>query len=430
MEYSALEKDNSGLLNINVDLRETFFCIARALDDVGIDDFNHGHRVAFLAYSCARQMQWAESKCHFVFFLGLIHDCGVTQKPGVHRLMQDMTAEYIDDHCLRSANLLSSCTALSCMSVPIRHHHTAWHDLSTLPIGEDDQKFAALLFLADRVDYLRVTLSTDRYGNVSKETRRVISEQIGTLSGYFFEPSMVLAMQVLIDKEFIWFSMEERTIEQIAYGFDVSDYFPERFDLSNAIQLAELLANIVDAKSTFTYLHSKKVAQISGFLAKTLGLDLNMQKALYIAGLVHDLGKLHTPEEILHKPGVLDEQEYLCIQRHTSDTLYALQAMLGDSPLCFWAANHHERLDGSGYPKGLKGDQIDLPSRIVAIADYFQSLTQDRPYRGRLFLDEVLEILNQEVILGRLDQEVFAAIRQNAGYCYRLSICADMNFNV
>lgn len=124
------------------------------------------------------------------------------------------------------------------------------------------------------------------------------------------------------------------------------------------MSIAMLMANVVDAKSQFTFQHSQKVAELCQHLAKELGLNVEMQKALYLTGLVHDIGKLHTPEEILHKPGKLNESEYLCIQRHSTDSRYTLQMVFGQSVVCEWAGNHHERLDGSGYPRGLKGRRL------------------------------------------------------------------------
>lgn len=182
------------------------------------------------------------------------------------------------------------------------------------------------------------------------------------------------------------------------------------------------MANIVDAKSQFTFYHSQKVAEICHSLARQLGLNSEMQKALYLTGLVHDIGKLHTPEDILHKPGKLNESEYLCIQRHSTDSRYTLQMIFGQSAVCDWAGNHHERLDGSGYPKGLQGAEIDLPSRILAVADVFQALTQARPYRGRMSLEEVMHIMSHEVSCGRLDGKVFDIIVKNETEYYELSI--------
>ncbi|EPO2956002.1 HD-GYP domain-containing protein [Vibrio cholerae] len=410
-----------------VNLRQTFFCIARALDSVGIDDINHGHRVGYMAYSCAKAMEWSEEECQLVFSLGLIHDCGVAQKRDFYNLLENMQPDNVRQHCLRGYELLSHCPPLSLFADAILYHHTPWKDLKNIDIADRDKRFAALIFLSDRIDYLKELYPKDQFGNVTQEARNQVCLEIGRLSGTLFERDLVREMQNLLEKEFIWFSMDYQHVEALGQTLPSIPFFEQKLGVDDVMSIAMLMANIVDAKSQFTFYHSQKVAEICQRLAKELGLDPEMQKALYLTGLVHDIGKLHTPEDILHKPGKLDESEYLCIQRHSTDSRYMLQMMFGNSIICEWASNHHERLDGSGYPRGLQGLDIDLPSRIIAVADVFQALTQARPYRGRMSLKEVMNILSHEVSCGRLDSQVFEVIVRNDQAFYDLSIQESVN---
>lgn len=410
-----------------VNLRQAFFCIARALDSIGIDDINHGHRVGYMAYSCAKAMEWNEEECQLVFSLGLIHDCGVAQKRDFYHLLENMQPENVQQHCLRGYELLSHCPPLALFATPILYHHTPWQELKNIPLADRDKRFAALIFLADRVDYLKELYSSDEYGNVTQEARNQVCLEIGRLSGSLFERDLVREMQNLLSKEFIWFSMEAHHIEALGHNLPPTPFFEQKLSVDDVMSMAMLMANVVDAKSQFTFYHSQKVAEICQRLAKELGLDAEMQKALYLTGLVHDIGKLHTPEKILHKPDKLNESEYLCVQRHSTDSRYTLQMVFGKSILGEWAGNHHERLDGSGYPRGLQGSEIDLPSRIIAVADVFQALTQARPYRGRMSLPEVMNIMTHEVSCGRLDSRVFELIAKNAEEYYELSIEKSAN---
>ncbi|MGL4830757.1 MAG: HD domain-containing phosphohydrolase [Vibrio sp.] len=406
----------------NVNLRQVFFCIARALDSIGIDDLNHGHRVGYMAYSCAKAMEWKEEECQLVFSLGLIHDCGVAQKRDFYHLLDSLEPENAQQHCWRGYELLSQCSPLALFADAILYHHTPWQELKNMPLIDRDKRFAALIFLADRVDYLKNLYPRDSFGNVTQETRNQVCLEIGRLSGVLFERDMVREMQTLLSKEFIWFSMEPHHIEALGNNLSPTPFFEQKLSTDEVMSIAILMANIVDAKSQFTFYHSQKVAEISQRLAQELGLDTDTQKALYLTGLVHDIGKLHTPEHILHKPDKLNESEYLCVQRHSTDSIYILRMMLGKSMICEWAGNHHERLDGSGYPRGLQDLQIDLPSRIIAVADVFQALTQARPYRGRMSLQEVINIMAHEVSCGRLDSKVFEVILNNDKAFYELSI--------
>ncbi|HHB1314659.1 TPA: HD-GYP domain-containing protein [Vibrio cholerae] len=406
----------------NVNLRQAFFCIARALDSVGVDDINHGHRVGYMAYSCAQAMEWSEEECQLVFALGLIHDCGVAQKRDFYRLLENMQPDNTQQHCVRGNELLSNCPPLAPFADAILYHHTPWDELKNIAISDRNKRFAALIFLADRVDYLKELYPRDEYGNVTQEAHNQVCLEIGRLSGSLFERDLVRTMQHLLSKEFIWFSMEHHHIEAMGHNLPSTPFFEQKLGVEEIMSIAMLMANVVDAKSQFTFQHSQKVAELCQHLAKELGLNVEMQKALYLTGLVHDIGKLHTPEEILHKPGKLNESEYLCIQRHSTDSRYTLQMVFGQSVVCEWAGNHHERLDGSGYPRGLQGAAIDLPSRIIAIADVFQALTQARPYRGSMSLNEVMNIMRHEVSCGRLDSQVFDVIVRNSQQYYQLSI--------
>lgn len=376
----------------NVNLRQAFFCIARALDSVGVDDINHGHRVGYMAYSCAQAMEWSEEECQLVFALGLIHDCGVAQKRDFYRLLENMQPDNTQQHCVRGNELLSNCPPLAPFADAILYHHTPWDELKNIAISDRNKRFAALIFLADRVDYLKELYPRDEYGNVTQEARNQVCLEIGRLSGSLFERDLVRTMQHLLSKEFIWFSMEHHHIEAMGHNLPPTPFFEQKLGGEEIMSIAMLMANV------------------------------EMQKALYLTGLVHDIGKLHTPEEILHKPGKLNESEYLCIQRHSTDSRYTLQMVFGQSVVCEWAGNHHERLDGSGYPRGLQGSAIDLPSRIIAIADVFQALTQARPYRGSMSLNEVMNIMRHEVSCGRLDSQVFDVIVRNSRQYYQLSI--------
>ena len=164
---------------------------------------------------------------------------------------------------------------------------------------------------------------------------------------------------------------------------------------------------MVDTKSSFTFKHSLKVGQLSEYLAKQLGYSYTTQRKLYLAGLVHDIGKLQTPSDILHKPDLLTDEEYCCIKRHATDTRFALQELFSSPQICECASNHHERLDGSGYPMSKTAEELDQPSRIVVVVDVFQALTQSCQYRKGMTLEESMEILTEHVENHKLDREVF-----------------------
>ncbi len=405
---------------VSVDLHRVLFEIAFALDEIGVDEIYHGQRVAYIAYSCAQRMGWSEEQCQTVFSLGLIHDCGVSESAEFEQLLATLTPKNTRQHCIKGYELLKACRPLSSLAMPILLHHTWWNELVELQgVDAQTKQYASLVFLSDRLDYLNSTYPSDAYGNVTEETKANIAGELLVNSGSMFEPRHVRAMIELIAVDDFWFSMDVRHVETLSNGF--KPFYRSVVGLEESIEVAELFACIVDAKSSFTYQHSTRVAQLADFLAHKLGYSEETRKMLYLAGLVHDIGKLKTPSSILHKRAPLLDDEFNCIKRHTTDSRHAIQSMFTNQKIVEWASNHHERLDGSGYPLGLKADQIDQPSRLIAVTDVFQALTQSRPYRDGLPLKEALLIIEQMVKENQLDGEVFACLVEHAQESFRLS---------
>jgi diguanylate cyclase (GGDEF)-like protein/putative nucleotidyltransferase with HDIG domain len=154
-------------------------------------------------------------------------------------------------------------------------------------------------------------------------------------------------------------------------------------DRDARLRAAASLAHAVDARDAYTGSHSYMVAELAARLAGLLGLDLDEVELVRLAGSLHDLGKLAIPEEILRKPGPLNEAERLVLERHPQIGYRMLQS-LGVEPVSTWVLHHHEHWDGNGYPNGLDGDRIPLGSRILLVADAYDAMTTDRVYRGKI----------------------------------------------
>lgn len=157
--------------------------------------------------------------------------------------------------------------------------------------------------------------------------------------------------------------------------------------------IARAFADIIDAKSPYTYAHSRNVAAYAVGIAREMGLDPIAQRRVYRAGLLHDIGKLGVSNTILDKPGRLDQAERVAVERHPFFTWEILSQIAAFRDFAWPAALHHERLDGSGYPWHLSGNRLDLTARILCVADVYEALTADRPYRAGMSWDESSAIL-------------------------------------
>ena len=174
--------------------------------------------------------------------------------------------------------------------------------------------------------------------------------------------------------------------------------------------ICEAFANVVDAKSPFTYRHSLRVTETAVALAEALELGRERTSLVRRAALLHDLGKLGISNTILDKPSSLSPEEREQIAEHPLMTRSILERIAGFSRIAQVAAEHHERLDGSGYPFRLQGDQIGLESRLLAVADCFATLAEERPYRKALPIPEILTTL-EALTPQRLDAGVVHALR-------------------
>jgi HD-GYP domain-containing protein (c-di-GMP phosphodiesterase class II) len=189
---------------------------------------------------------------------------------------------------------------------------------------------------------------------------------------------------------------------------------PERIarvsDDEDLDRIASAFADIVDAKSPLTASHSQRVAGYAWSLADKLGLSAAEATDVRRAGLLHDLGKLGVPNAILDKPGALTEAEYEQIKRHPELTLRILSPVVQLEAVAEMAACHHERLDGRGYFRGLAAPSLALGARIVAVADVYEALTADRPYRASMPNEQAIAILDEETG-GHLAHDVVEALK-------------------
>lgn len=199
--------------------------------------------------------------------------------------------------------------------------------------------------------------------------------------------------------------METAVLEELAsdLGFGIAS-LRTRADLDASLERVESalvttihsIARVVEERDPYTAGHQERVADLATAIAKELGYDANTIRGLRLGAWIHDLGKVKIPADVLNKPGRLSEAEFALVQEHVA----AGQRILADAdfpwPILDMIGQHHERLDGSGYPAGLSGDAIIPEARILMVADVVEAIASHRPYRPAQGLDKALEILRAE----------------------------------
>jgi len=373
-------------------------CLAQAVDLVSPLVADHHKRTAQIAYGLGMQMKLPEQELHDLVIAAALHDVGgLTRKD---RLVA-LDFEYHDPygHAVMGYLLLKTFPPFQASADIVRFHHVPWkHGEGAVFDGVPVPRASHLLQLADRVAVLL---------NVHKDILEQVDgilEKIRAQAGERFIPEQVQAFEALAEKEAFW--LDTIYLEHLNILDRRLKWKDLKISEDEFLGLTNLFRRIIDFRSQFTASHSAGVAAVAQALSAHCGFSRADQRMINLAGLLHDLGKLAVPAEILEKPGKLTKEEFAVIRRHTYYTFHLLEPLKVLDLIRIWGAYHHERMDGRGYPFHLVEDELPLGSRIVSVADVFTALTEDRPYRTGMSGEEAFRILSDAVSQNRLDQSV------------------------
>ncbi|HLD22489.1 MAG TPA: HD domain-containing phosphohydrolase, partial [Sulfuricurvum sp.] len=367
--------------------------------------------VAFMSAEVGKKLGWSQSEIDDIIMMGMLHDCGVSSTDVHSHLVNELDWDNSQIHCLRGASLLENVTIYHQYAPIIYYHHTHWEHLPST-LDEESKAYTNLIYLTDRVDALRVQI-----GDTSVLEHSQIASVIRKYSGTMFSPELVEAYLETSLSDSFWFYMEPEAL---------NDYFSEWIEIghSEAVDfeilknIAIMFANVVDAKSTFTSEHTYGVASLARYIAQAYHLPNEAQEKIELSAFFHDLGKLRVADQILHKAGPLNDEERSHMNRHGFDSHMILRKIKGFQEIAKIASMHHETLDAKGYPYHLTADQIPIEARILTLADIFQALVQDRPYRIGLSAEEAYEIIQKMGEEHKLDPTIIDILHQNLDECY------------
>jgi putative nucleotidyltransferase with HDIG domain len=214
-------------------------------------------------------------------------------------------------------------------------------------------------------------------------------------SGRWFDPDLVKAAVSLSNMGFLWSGLDNEDLINKVVALEPEHRRIEATE-DSIDNICVAFAEVIDAKSPFTYRHSSGVADAAVAIARWFGMDARQMKLLRRAALLHDIGKLSVPNAILEKPAKLTAEEWRVVKNHPYYTLEILRRIPGFDRLSHDAAAHHEKLDGSGYWRGWGAEQLSRYARILAVADIFDALHAKRPYRDSMPLEKVFAILRED----------------------------------
>ncbi len=313
----------------------------------------------------------------------------------------EISRELIETRCQRGAEIVRSMRFSEAVANGILDLDEHW-DGTGQPMkraGDEISLFARIALLSQVADVF--FMRTGIEGAIREVTER---------SGRWFDPTLVEAFTALAGNQQFWSALLAGDLERHVAGLEPIAMV-RRVDDDYLDDIAAGFAKVVDAKSPFTGGHSERVSLFADLIAEELGYSPARRRWLKRAALLHDIGKLGVSNAILDKNGKPTDEEWAEIRRHPELGRQILTKISVFSDMARIAGDHHERLDGRGYPAARQSDEIDLDTRIVSAADIFDALTADRPYRRAMAVHTAFEIMQRDI--GKaIDPMVFAALQR------------------
>ncbi|WP_312440581.1 HD domain-containing phosphohydrolase [Janthinobacterium sp.] len=271
--------------------------------------------------------------------------------------------------------------------------------------GKPDRVAGAAIPMFSRIALMAQVIDVFHTADGSRAARAEVRQRAGS----WFDPQLVTAFERVAGSSDFWSMLRSENI-----GAAVSALEPAArvvpVDEDYLDDIAAAFGQVVDSKSPYTSGHSERVALYTDMIAEAMGMTLERRRWLKRGALLHDVGKLGVSNSVLDKAGKLDTDEWLAVQQHAGYTEKILSRIDAFAELAIVAAAHHERLDGKGYPRGLKDADISLETRIITTADIFDAITADRPYRGPIPIPKALDIM-AETVGTAIDAQCFEALK-------------------
>lgn len=361
---------------------------------------NHGRRVAYISLRIGKQLGFSREDLFDLGSLALLHDVGATQSISNQALatIKRDDLEKLRDHCIFGQKILDNTSRFSNRKNIILYHHENYDGSGFFgKVGNEIPLMSQIISLADN-------LERQHFSRTRGYHHKTVLQDVAQKKGRLFNPVLTLKLQEIAKARTFWLDLEPQNID-----FSLVKHLPvvnNPIDEKTFHNMAEIISAIVDAKSPFTSHHCKGLEEKALRFASSCGFSSQKTERFRLAALLHDIGKMVVPTSILNKKTLLSSDEIEFIHQHPYYTEKTLEIMGVDSEIIRWASNHHEKLNGSGYPKGLRSDSLDYESRALAALDIYQALTENRPYRPGYSQKEAMEILTQMVENNELDRDV------------------------
>lgn len=383
--------------------------VSFALDFVEIDILgatsNHSRRVAYISLRLAECFKMNDKEQFDLCSFAMLHDNGLSEEvlhagpPLKIPTDRHKRLEMYTTHCDIGEKNVADYPFFTDQRNIIRYHHEKYDGTGFFGIaGNNIPLMAQIIALADTVDNLY------HFETKNLENRKKIINYILQYKDSYYSPELVEAFLKTGSHTSFWLDLQAPFIFWV-----LKKKVPSKIldiSLEKIFQITRVFSKIIDSKSKFTYRHTSGLIEKADRVADFYQFNQTQKTKFLIAASLHDLGKLAISNTILDKPAKLTKEEFNIIKAHTYYTRAALNQIDGFQDISRWAANHHETLDGAGYPYGVPGNELGFEERLMSCLDIYQALTEDRPYRKGMSNDMTMEILRKNAISGKIDKMI------------------------
>ncbi|MBQ9007985.1 MAG: HD domain-containing protein [Clostridia bacterium] len=365
-------------------MRSMLAAAAKSMNLLNPDMEHHHEQTAYLAFQIGSMMGLQGEDLYYTIYVALMHDIGAVVSPELQ------TVEQIEAHAREiariGASIIDDMERFRKLAGMIRVCQNRYQENLKL-IGE-----GAVLDITQAVHVADVITSMVKERKPILNQVDGIVEAVKQLRGTELSPNAVDAFIEVSKREYMWMDLALNPQFLLMFTGTI-----QPVSLDGALAYTKFISRIIDFRSSFTAMHSAGVAASARELARLAGMSDEECRMMEIAGYLHDIGKLRVPNEILEKPGKLTKEEFNIIKEHPYYTRLILMDVDGFEKIADWAGFHHEKLNGNGYPFHFEAKDLDLGSRIMAVADIFSAITEIRPYRAGMNREQALAVMRDNV---------------------------------
>lgn len=397
---------------MKISFTDMLYALSFALDKVeqellGVSTY-HSYRVAYTATQMGKRLGLSQEQLTDLAACAMLHDNALTEyiseEYGSLPMARDVNAESsaparnFARHCLLGEKNVAELPFLGDVVDTILYHHENYDGSGPFGIkGQDTPLYASLIRLGDSVDILFDLGSIDR----AKYNGLIL--HLLQNSGVLYKESHVKLFADIFTYEHLFAMQDDKVIALLKNSLPE---YEREYTAQELMHFSPIFAKITDYKSPFTSRHSIGIAKKVQVMGEYYGFGEEHVAKLFLAGALHDIGKLVMDNDILEKPDKLTDEEFVQMKNHAFYSYSILSDIKGFAELTAWAALHHEKLDGSGYPFGLKAEQLCFESRLMGCVDIYQALSEPRPYKDGFAHEKVMMIMRKMANDGKIDAQI------------------------